>query len=133
MILSNIIVVFFLQNSVQIGIVKGADFKGDARTEFKNSVESKGVMDAWIENALADKSKPLSFCIIEPEMPSEYALSDHLGKRLIAREENGQMDIMSTPENVARHRGQGTVNDINFSDVAGYCWMTITNLSTKTP
>jgi hypothetical protein len=131
MILSNIIVVLILQNSLQVGVVEGIDFKGRLRTEFKNSSESTGALDDWIQRALADKSQPKSFCVVEPNEADEFVLSDHLRKRLIAREDQGFLDIMSTPENVARFYKKKTANDVNFVEVSGYCSTTIVNQSTK--
>lgn len=121
MALSPIVVVLFLQGVVQLGLVDGVDFDGKARRDLAINPASISAFEDWVAHNASTLPRSVSFCIIEPDLPDDNALSIHLMERLATREDAGELDVYSSHKNVMSSSASSEYEGISFRKAAAYC------------
>lgn len=127
MSLPSIVVVLFLQSSVQVGLVEGINFDGAGRTELSLSVESVPSFKTWVAKYVAKTPNTVSFCVVNQDYDLDGPLAEYISELLIAREDAGELDIYSNYKNILASGGPSP-KEVTFRTTAAYCIATISTI-----
>lgn len=129
--LSNLVVILFLQNSVQIGNMTSFDLNSKASLELPNSRKSIKAYEGWLNKSTPQTRGAVSFCVVEPDAPDDSAFGRHLLKHLSARQDAGELDIYSSYKNVMAFNSASAPKSATFQNAANYCWSTVSRVKSE--